>query len=236
MAAHLVKKKALMAWSGGKDSAMALHTILQQNEYEIVSLLTTLNADLQRITMHGVREELLDAQARALNLPIEKMKIREGTHEAYEQEMERILRHYQKQGISSVIFGDILLEDLRQYREEKLAVVGMEAVFPLWQKNTRALFTSFCTMGFKALTCCVDARFFSAEQAGIPLDMDFMHALSPEVDPCGENGEYHSFVYDGPVFKHPVPCHTGTVEAHTYASGQRYFFCDILPGYAIPEE
>jgi uncharacterized protein (TIGR00290 family) len=201
--------KAIFCWSGGKDSAYALHLVQQKQEYEIVFLLTTLNAQYKRISMHGVREELLDAQACALNIPLVKVWVKEGTNNEYEQQMEKAMRQAQAQGVTHVIFGDIFLEDLRRYREENLKKVGMHAVFPLWKKNTTELIHDFIQLQFKTITCCTNDQYLGEEWVGKEINETFVRDLPSTVDPCGENGEYHSFCYAGPIFKTALSIQNG---------------------------
>ena len=198
-------KRVLFSWSGGKDSAMCLHQVLTNGGYEVAGLLTTLNSIYRRVSMHGVREELLDAQAASIGLPLTKVWVTEGTNEDYERCMAEVLSEARTNGIDTVVFGDIFLEDLRAYREQKLADVGMKAVFPLWKQDTKTLSTFFVKQGFRAITCCVQDLPMGAERAGCELTAGFFDSLPPGVDPCGENGEYHSFCYDGPLFRHPIP-------------------------------
>lgn len=199
-----MKAKAIFCWSGGKDSSLALYKVLQEKKYDIVALLTTLNAQYKRISMHGVREELLDQQAHAIGIPLVKMYVQEGTNTEYEKNMETILLDYKAQGVSKVVFGDIFLENLRTYRENNLAKVGLTADFPLWKKDTTQLVNEFLTLGFKTITCCINDGYLGEGHVGVEINEAFVKALPPNVDPCGENGEFHSFCYDGPVFKFPV--------------------------------
>lgn len=200
----MAKIKALFCWSGGKDSAYCLHKVISEGQYEIVYLLTTLNANFKRISMHGIREELLDKQAESLGIPLLKAWVKEGSNLEYEQQMERILIQVKAEGIEHVIFGDIFLEDLRAYREANLAKVNMKAVFPLWKIATGELLRSFIALNFKTVLCCTSDAYLNEEWVGIQIDETFQKTLPANVDPCGENGEYHTFCYDGPVFRTPV--------------------------------
>jgi uncharacterized protein (TIGR00290 family) len=199
-----MKEKVLFCWSGGKDSAMALYSILKEERYEVVALLTTLNEHFKRVSMHGVREALLDQQAAAIGLPLLKVYVSEGTNTEYEKVMEALLLKQKAQGITKVIFGDIFLEDLRAYRENNLSKVGLTAEFPLWKKNTAELIRYFFAEGFKTITCCVNDGYLKEDHVGVEINEEFIKELPVNVDPCGENGEYHTFCYDGPVFKTPV--------------------------------
>ena len=176
--------------------------------------------------MHGVRRALLEEQARALGFPLEKVFIsKKSSFEEYESKMREVLEKYLRRGISSVAFGDIFLEDLKIYREEKLSKVGMEAVFPIWKKSTRSLARSFISLGFKAITTCVDTKFLGKEFIGRTFDERLLSELPSGVDPCGENGEFHSFVYDGPIFQSEVAFTKGDIVLRD----ERFFYCDLVP-------
>lgn len=198
-----------MAWSGGKDSSFCLHEVLNGNEFEVCYLLTTLNAEYKRISMHGVREELLDAQSESIGIPQIKVWIHEGTYEEYERQMEEALLKAKSEGIEYVIFGDIFLEDLRKYREDKMALVEMMAVFPLWKRHTESLVQEFVEKGFKTITCCVNDSHLDESWVGREIDKDFISELPKAVDPCGENGEFHTFCFAGPIFKRPISVKPG---------------------------
>lgn len=195
---------AVFCWSGGKDSAYALHAVRQAGALDIRCLLTTVNGVHGRVSMHGVRESLLDAQAAALGLPLVKVRVTEPTYEHYESRMGEALAGLRAAGVNDCVFGDIFLEDLRRYREEKLATAGMRAHFPLWKRDTRALAHAFIDEGFRTVTCCVNDALLGLAHIGKNFDRDFLRSLPTEVDPCGEHGEFHTFCHDGPVFRHPV--------------------------------
>jgi uncharacterized protein (TIGR00290 family) len=203
------KPKALMCWSGGKDSAMALHRA--QQTFDVISLMTTLNADFGRISMHGVREDLLDAQAAAIGLPLIKVWVRAGSNEEYEQQMTEGFEKAKAQGVTHVVFGDIFLQDLREYRERQLAKVGLIAVFPLWHSNTAQLIQDFVTQGFATITCCINDGYLDESWAGREINHAFIAELPTHVDPCGENGEYHTFCYAGPIYRQPIQVTRGEV-------------------------
>ncbi len=203
------KPKAIFCWSGGKDSALALYKVLQENKYEVIALLTTLNENFKRISMHGVREELLDKQAAEIGLPLIKMYVSEGTNSEYERTMETLLLQYKAKGITKVIFGDIFLEDLRLYRENNLIKVGLTAEFPLWKRDTKELINEFLEFGFKTITCCVNDGYLGEDKVGAEINAEFIKDLPSNVDPCGENGEFHTFCYDGPIFKKPIQFEVG---------------------------
>lgn len=230
------KPKAVLFWSGGKDSAFCLYQVLQENKLDVTCLLTTVNSRFGRISMHGVREDLLDLQAAATGIPLLKMYVSEGSNDEYEQVMAQTLSGLKKQGIDHVVFGDIFLEDLRAYRENNLAGTGMKAVFPLWQKDTAGLIRAFVDEGFKTITCCTNDGYLGAEWVGREIDELFIRGLPAAVDPCGERGEYHTFCYDGPVFNHPVRIKKGEkvyrpleskVTDTTQTKG--FWFIDLLP-------
>jgi uncharacterized protein (TIGR00290 family) len=212
-----LKKKALFNWSSGKDSALALYKILQDNKYEISYLLTSVNQQFQRISMHGVRVELLEQQAKNIGLPLEIMQIPEmPTMEAYEEVVQITLSKLKKQGITHSIFGDIFLEDLRKYREEKLAEMDFEGVFPLWKIPTQDLIQEFIGLGFKTIVVCVNERFLDKSFVGRIIDQDFINDLPENVDVCGENGEFHTFTFDGPIFSKPIAFEIGEVVYRKY--------------------
>ena len=199
-----VKTKAIFCWSGGKDSSLALYRILQSEDWDIRYLLCTLNGEHRRISIHGVREALIDAQALSIGIPLMKVFTYEASNAEYEKQMEAALLSVKAEGIKHVIFGDIFLEDLRVYRENNLAKVGMTAIFPLWKNDTKQLINEFIAEGFKTVTCCVNDAFLGEEHVGKEIDIDFINALPVNVDPCGENGEFHTFCFDGPIFKNPI--------------------------------
>ena len=220
-----VKKSILLAWSGGKDSALCLEELIKEDKYKI-TLLTTITKDYERISMHGVRSVLLDRHIESLRLPIEKAFIpRECSNEEYERRMEDILKKYISTGVNSVAFGDIYLEDLKEYREANLSKVGMKGLFPLWKKGTKELAQTFIDKGFRAIITCVDSELLDKEFIGRIYDEQFIADLPSNVDPCGENGEFHSFVFEGPIFRYKIPFYKGDIVLRD----QRFYFCDLLP-------
>ena len=220
------RERALFCWSGGKDSALALHSILRERRWSVTALLTTVTEEYDRISMHGVRRALLRQQAAALGLPLEEVLIpRDASNEAYEAAMTEALTRWRSDGIRTVVFGDIFLEDLRKWREERLALAGMEGRFPLWKRDTAALARSLGTLGFKAITTCVDTQAIGGQFVGRMIDAQFLAELPPTADPCGENGEYHSFVFDGPIFTRPVAFTVG----EKVLRDERFYFCDLVP-------
>lgn len=218
--------KVLFAWSGGKDSAMALHEIRRDPAIEVVALLTTVTRDYDRISMHGIRCELLDQQAESIGLPVEKVFISAGgSNEEYETAMRETLEKHKAQGVSAVAFGDLFLEDLKKYREEKLAQIGMTGIFPLWMRDTSRLAREFITLGFKAIVSCADSEKGTGAFAGRDFDERLLSELPSTCDPCFENGECHSFVYAGPIFRKPVRIKKGEVVLRD----ERFYYCDVLP-------
>jgi uncharacterized protein (TIGR00290 family) len=223
--------KALMSWSGGKDSAMALYEVRRAGGWEIQGLLTTITRDYDRVCMHGVRTALLERQAAALGLPLDKVYLdASGSQEAYEAKMRTYLAGCHERGIRTVIFGDLFLQDVRQYRERNLAQAGMEAVFPLWGQDTRALAERFLHAGFQAIITGADLQALAPGFVGRRYDRTLLADLPPETDPCGERGEFHSFVYDGPLFRRPIPFQTG----HTVVRENRFAYLDLIPSAADP--
>lgn len=227
--------KAIMNWSGGKDSALALHAVLEASSYEVVGLLTTVNEAYGRISMHGVREELLDQQAAAIGLPLHKIRIPEQVNmEVYDAIMHRALKQLVAEGVTHAIFGDLFLEDLKSYREKRLAELNLTGVFPLWQRDTTELAQQFVTQGFQAVTVCVNEKQLDHSFVGREMDRTFFASLPSDVDPCGENGEYHSFVYAGPIFSRPIPVKKGEVFRRTLGEANDTFdtgfwYADLLP-------
>ena len=220
-------EKVLFSWSGGKDSALALYEIRKNQRYETVSLLTTVTEDYHRISMHGVPEALLEKQANSIGLPLEKVFIsKNGSNEEYESKMYKVLLKFQKMGVSAVVFGDILLEGVRKYREENLAKVGMKGIFPLWGKGN--LSQIFVDLGFKAIVTCADAKVLDKRFAGKLFDKKFLAELPANADPNGENGEFHSFVFEGPIFGEKIPFKIGEV-----VERDSCYFCDLQPQDAI---
>jgi uncharacterized protein (TIGR00290 family) len=214
----------LFCWSGGKDSAMALHMLLQRSDVRIAALLTTVTEGYERISMHGVRRELLQRQAQSIGLPLHEVRIPpQCVNPIYEARMEEALRAHFDQGIRKVAFGDIFLEDLRAYRERNLARVGMTALFPIWKRDTRELIRSFHANRFRAVAVCVDSKVLDPSFSGRELDDSFFRDLPPHADPCGENGEFHTFVFDGPIFHSPIPVRTGKI-----VNRDGFVCCDLL--------
>jgi uncharacterized protein (TIGR00290 family) len=233
-----MKPKALFNWSSGKDSALALYKILKEDQFEITSLLTSINKEFQRISMHGVHISLLEKQAESLKFPLVKMEIpKEPTMEEYSEIMSKALNEIKSHGVTHSIFGDIFLEDLRKYREDQLKTIGMEGIFPLWKIDTKDLINEFLSLGFKTIVTCVNETYLDKSFAGRIIDKDFIKDLPENVDPCGENGEFHTFTFDGPIFKKPIPFDIGEIVKKTYPKPKSdeneeeeeyvFWFCDL---------
>jgi len=222
-----VPQNILLAWSGGKDSAMALYELRRMPDVEIAGLLTTVTEGYDRISMHGVRRALLERQAESLGLALERVDIPpDCPNQVYETRMQEVLERFQRRGVETVAFGDLFLEEIRRYRETNLAKIGMSGIFPVWGRNTRELLGDFLALGFKGVVVCVDTRQIPAAFAGRMIDDAFLCDLPSHADPCGENGEFHTFVFDGPLFKETIAFRTGEVVVR----GQ-FSFCDLLPGF-----
>jgi len=218
-------KKAIFSWSGGKDSAFALSAVKKSRSYNISALLTTVTEGYDRVSMHGVRSQLLRAQARSLGYPLKEVLIpKRSSNRSYEARMRKTLTGCLKTGTRSVIFGDIFLEDLKKYREEKLSELGMKAVFPIWKRDTASLAREFIYGGFKAIITCVDSDCLDKSFAGRIFDIDFLNKLPKHVDPCGENGEFHSFVFDGPIFKNRIAFKVGDISLHS----KKFYYRDLV--------
>ncbi len=246
---YKLKKKALFNWSSGKDSALALYKTLQNNEYEISCLLTSVNQQFKRISMHGVRVELLEHQAQSIGLPLEIMQIPEmPTMEVYEDAVRKTLLKLKEKGVTHSIFGDIFLEDLRKYREDKLTEMDFEGVFPLWKIPTPDLIREFIALGFKTIVVCVNEQFLDKSFVGRIIDEKFIKDLPENVDVCGENGEFHTFCFDGPIFSKPISFEVGEVVYRKYEKPKEqnstntacntsssdafdygFWYCDLIP-------
>ncbi|MBE8724608.1 diphthine--ammonia ligase [Flavobacterium hungaricum] len=241
--------KAIFNWSSGKDSALALYKILQNSDFKIETLVTSVNEKYQRISMHGVRVELLKAQAESLNLPLKIMQIPEmPSMEIYESVMLETLSELKNQGITHSVFGDIFLEDLRKYREEQLSRIGFTGVFPIWKIPTRDLIQEFISLGFKTIVVCVNEKYMDKSFVGRIIDQDFIEDLPQNVDVCGENGEFHTFTFDGPLFSKPIDFEIGEIVYRKYEQPKTeessnkacdttdstafdfgFWYCDLIP-------
>ncbi len=217
----------LLSWSGGKDSSLALYEIQKSGKYEITSLITTVTEEYDRVSMHGLRTVLLEQQAESLNIPLEKVFIsKNASNDEYESKFNEVLSRFKQSGIKEVVFGDLYLEDIKKYREALLQKIDMQCVFPIWKRDTAKLALEFIESGFKAVTVCVDSNVLGEEFAGREFDLQFLNDLPEGIDPCGENGEFHTFVYDGQIFEKPIDHRLGKIVLRD----ERFYYCDILPG------
>lgn len=230
-----------MSWSGGKDAALALYKILQADRYNVVSLHTAFDQALKRVSMHGIPEVLVKAQAAAIGLPLEKIYINaDSTRKSYEDTMAAFCRDQKEKGVEAIVFGDILLEDLKAYREKQLEKVGLKAIFPLWGIPTDILAEHIIDEGFKTMICCLNDQQLPKSLIGKTLDKSIIKQIAHNADPCGEHGEYHTFVYDGPIFNDPVNYVKGKVVSKTYQyktenegiveeTSSTFWFQEVLP-------
>jgi uncharacterized protein (TIGR00290 family) len=237
--------KTYLNWSSGKDAALALYLLQNNKEYTIEKLVTTVNSEVDRVSMHGLRKDLLIQQAQSLEIPLQLIEL-DGTvsMEEYNSVMKKSVSQLVEDGFTHSVFGDIFLEDLKKYREEQLKTVGITAVFPLWKKDTKELILEFINLGFKAITVCINAKVLDKSFCGREIDLEFIKSLPASVDPCGENGEFHTFVYDGPNFKEPVKFEIGEIIERTYTASKSdkdcfkdkpqswdtaFWYCDLIP-------
>jgi uncharacterized protein (TIGR00290 family) len=219
------RPKAWLAWSTGKDSAWALHTLRQRSEFDVVALLTTVNQTHARVAMHAVREALLEIQARAAGLPLITVPIPSPcSNEVYEAAMADAMQRAQEEGVTHVAFGDLFLEDIRRYREERLAACNISPVFPIWRRDTQSLAEEMLAAGLRAIITCVDPTRLSREFAGKIWDESLVRELTPGVDPCGENGEFHTFAFAGPMFSQSICIQPGEI-----VERDGFVFADVLP-------
>jgi len=219
------QEPVLVSWSGGKDSCMALREILNDPGLRVEALLTTITRDYDRISMHGVRRALLERQADSLGIPLHQILIsKNATNVEYEMRMAEAFAIYREHGTNRVAFGDLFLEEIRDYRERLLTEQGMLGLYPLWQRNTLALIREFLHQGFKTAVVCVDPKQLDPSFLGRVIDEDFLSQLPAEVDPCGENGEFHTFVFDGPIFRYPIK-----IEFGEKVCRDSFWFCDMAP-------
>lgn len=237
-----MSQKAFLNWSSGKDAMWCLHQLQADKQLSIKKLLTTVNTKTNRVSMHGLRRNLLQQQTKALDLPLYSIELDGKTSmEAYNKIMRKHLEILEKEGFTHSIYGDILLQDLREYRETELAEVNLEPVFPLWKKDTKKLIVEFIEAGYKAIVVTVNAKYLDKSFCGRTIDKQFLQDLPPEVDWCGENGEFHTFVYDGPLFKKPVNFTKGEIVLKDYSPSKesncfketenwdyKFWFIDLL--------
>jgi uncharacterized protein (TIGR00290 family) len=225
MADQSQMKSVLVSWSGGKDSCMALREIERTGNIRVEALLTTVTRDFDRISMHGVRRTLLERQAASLGIPLHQIFISKGaSNDEYEAAMGEAFSQYRDRGIDTVVFGDLFLEEIRAYRERLIAKHNMASLYPVWGRDTSKLINDFISLGFKSAIVCVDPAKLDPSFVGRVIDEGLLAQLPPHVDPCGENGEFHTFVFDGPIFKNPVKFSFGEVVCR-----DSFWFCDLLP-------
>lgn len=220
------QKPIALCWSGGKDSSLAWHALRDDSRYCVHALVTTMTEGYDRVSMHGVRRSLLEDQADALNLPLEIVWIPPHANNAvYESRMaDAFIRLRETQNLHTVAFGDIFLEDVKRYRENQFGAIGMKCLFPLWNRDTKTLADEFLDLGFRGVTTCIDPRRLDARFVGRELDEAFFNDLPADCDPCGENGEFHSFIYHGPGWSHDIPVSQGEI-----VKRDSFLFCDLLP-------
>lgn len=226
------KQKTYFNWSTGKDSALALHYLLQDENYTVDYLLTSVNAHYQRVTMHGLSVELLQQQFDAIGIPNGIIQLPDQpSNDEYERLMDEKVKQLKAEGFEYSAFGDILLEDLKKYRQQQLEPFGIKTVFPLWQKDTHQLMEEFIALGFKTIVVCVNSDLLDSSFTGRIIDKQFLDDLPKEVDPCGENGEFHTFCFDAPYFNNPIEFEIGETVYREYTHGEsksRFWFCDLL--------
>jgi uncharacterized protein (TIGR00290 family) len=221
-------KRVVLSWSGGKDSSLALAALRADPEYEVIALLTSITREYDRVSIHGVRRALVEAQASMLGLPLVEVVLQpSSSNEAYEAAfLEALARvRVEHADVNLLAFGDLFLSDVREYRERLVQAAGFEALFPLWGRDTSALATEFIDAGFRATLVCVDTQQLPASFAGRAFDADFLASLPTSADPCGEKGEFHTFVSAGPIFAAPINIDVGEVVLRD----ERFAFCDLLP-------
>jgi len=227
----IIKKKVAVSFSG-KDSTLALHDLLHSDEYEVAVLIASVTEGFNRTSIHGVRVELLEAQAESIGLPLRKIWIPENcSNEKYQEIMLQVNNELKEQGIDHIAFGDLFLEDVRQYREDMLKPLGITPIFPLWGEDTTNVLKRFLSLGYKTIITCVDLTRLTEEFSGKEINDQFIEELPDGVDPCGENGEYHSFVFDGPIFNRPIEYLVGEMKltADVYTGETRFCFTDLIP-------
>ncbi|MBD0832279.1 adenine nucleotide alpha hydrolase [Aestuariibaculum sediminum] len=235
------KHKTYFNWSSGKDSALALYYLLQNENYSVDELITTVNTHFNRVSMHGLRTELLKAQTDAIGINASLIELPEMPDMAtYEMKMLETVIRLKQDGFTHTAFGDIFLEDLKAYREEQLSKQNISAIFPLWKKDTNKLINEFLDLGFKTVVVCANSKYFNEDVVGTVIDKKFIANLPKNVDPCGENGEFHTFCFDGPIFKNPIPFTIGEKVYREYENPNNdnsvctndpygVWYCDLIP-------
>jgi len=218
-------KPIIVSWSGGKDSTLALNEILNNTDYKVHSLITTVTEGYDRISIHGVRNELLEKQVQSIGLPLHKVSIpKDSKNEQYESALKKVLLKFKNKGINEIVFGDIFLEDVKKYRDELLDKLDMKGVYPIWKKDSKELPRKFIELGFKAVTTCVDFQQIDKKFVGREYDSKFLNDLPNSADHCGENGEFHTFVYDGPLFDKKIDFTKGEIVFRD----DRFYYCDLI--------
>ena len=227
---EMQQEKVIFNWSGGKDATMALAAMLQDNSIKIEQLVTTINGNLQRVTMHGVPVSLIRKQAKSMRLPLHFLELPEDiSMTRYSEITQTAAKVHKEDGITKYVYGDIFLEDLKSFRDKELAINGIEGIYPLWKKDTKELANTFINDGYKAIVVATNSKLLNKNFVGKEFDNDFLNNLPEGVDPCGENGEFHTFVYDGPIFKEPISFTKGEPTYKTYSpkqEGDDCFCCD----------
>lgn len=238
------KLKTYFNWSSGKDSALALYHLLKDERYNVDELITTINNHYNRVSMHGLRKELLIAQTKAINIPSSLIELPEmPSMEIYEKKMLEGVSRLKKEGFTHSAFGDIFLEDLKLYREKQSEKLDLKAIFPIWKRDTTELLNEFLDLGFKTIIVCANSKYFNEDFVGTIIDKNFIDSLPEGVDPCGENGEFHTFCFDGPIFKNPIPFTIGEKIYREYdtpksdddsickSDSEKYgiWYCDLIP-------
>ena len=236
-----MRYKTYFNWSSGKDSALALYDLLEGGNYDVQQLITTVNTHYNRVSMHGLRRELLVAQTKSIGIEASIIELPEmPSMDIYEQKMFETIGKLKLDGYTHAAFGDIFLEDLRNYRDQQLKKLDVRSVYPLWKKDTKYLIERFLDLGFKTVIVCADAKYFDKSFVGIEIDNYFIKNLPSNVDPCGENGEFHTFCFDGPIFNKPIPLTIGETiyreydapktDTNSTATKTGFWFCDLIKG------
>lgn len=232
---RIMPARTYFNWSSGKDSAMALYLLLQQEKYQVDRLLTTVNAHYDRVSMHGLKRDVLIAQTKSIGLPLDIVEVPEQpSMEDYNSLMRAKILGLVAEGYTHAAFGDIFLEDLKVYREQMLSELDIEAIFPIWKKDTKELYREFIAQGFRTVIVCLNNELLDESFLGRELSMELLDEFPVEIDPCGENGEFHTFCFDGPIFKYPINFKLGKKVFKNYTNPSdaskniRFGFCDIV--------
>ena len=219
-----MKEKIIFSWGSGKDSVLSLYELGKTNRYETVALLTTISKEFNRVSFHGVPANLVEKQAESIGFTLDKIILSASSSvEEYASKIENSLLKYRNRGIKKIVYGDIFLEDLREFRIKCLDKIGMEGIFPLWKRDTKEIIKKFISLGFKAITTSVDSKVLDKSFVGRMVDENFLKDLPDNVDPCGENGEFHTFVFDGPIFKNKINFSIGKIVLR-----DSFYYCDLI--------